>query len=37
MSEKLKKRPFTLVLKYKKTIERYYHRVELKFESELKI
>lgn len=33
----LKERPFALVLKYKKTIERFYHRVELKFEKEVEI
>ena len=27
MAAKLKNRPFTLVLKYKKTIERFYHKV----------
>lgn len=37
MGMKLKNRPFTLVLKYKKTIERFYHRVELKFEKEEEI
>ena len=33
----LKNRPFTVVLKYKKTIERYYHRVQLKFDNEVEI
>lgn len=33
----LKDRPFKVVLKYKKTIERFYHRVELKFKEEEEI
>lgn len=33
----LKEKPFNLVLKYEKTVERYYGRVEIKFEKEIKL
>lgn len=33
----MKNRPFKVVLKHKKTIERFYHRVEIKFEKEVEI
>lgn len=33
----MKEKPFNLVLKYEKTVERYYGRTEMKFEKEIKL
>ena len=37
LADMMKNRPFTIVLKHKKVIERFYHRVELKYTKEVEI